>query len=242
MNKNIWEDNTEFRRWNEKMCQLYDPDNFHNHPNLLIRLLEKERVKWVIKHLHPENTEKILDVGCGAGNILIEINNSKLFGVDLSTYLIKKCKTKCSSVINKIIHLTIADGQYLPFKTNSFDKVICSEVAEHVVSPITLLSEIARIIKPGGSAVFTIPNEALIVKIRKFLKVTGLFKFFFKNISLGNAKDKASYQNEWHLHYFDKHTFKNVLSRYFTIMKKTYLPSKFFTLHVIYNVRVKKDV
>ncbi len=34
----------EFREWNEKTLGKYDPDAFHHHPNILVRLIEKKRV------------------------------------------------------------------------------------------------------------------------------------------------------------------------------------------------------
>lgn len=40
--------------------------------------------------------------------------------------------------------------QGLPFKADSFDKVICLNVLEHVGNPLALLLEIARVLKPGG--------------------------------------------------------------------------------------------
>lgn len=51
----------------------------------------------------------------------------------------------------------IASGEALPLKSNSFDAVICSEVLEHVRDPRIVLDEIARVLRPGGRLLLTVP-------------------------------------------------------------------------------------
>ena len=48
-------------------------------------------------------------------------------------------------------------GVALPFQNDVFDGVVCTEVLEHVPSPDDLLREIARVVKPNGIAIFTMP-------------------------------------------------------------------------------------
>jgi SAM-dependent methyltransferase len=51
-------------------------------------------------------------------------------------------------------------GERLPFEDAAFDHVLCTEVLEHVPDPETLLREIARVLRPGGSLVLTVPWSA----------------------------------------------------------------------------------
>jgi SAM-dependent methyltransferase len=57
-------------------------------------------------------------------------------------------------------HVTYYDGKKLPFDDESFDHVLCTEVLEHVPKPESLLDDIKRVLKPGGSLVLTVPWSA----------------------------------------------------------------------------------
>ncbi|GIK40762.1 MAG: hypothetical protein BroJett011_45950 [Chloroflexota bacterium] len=50
-----------------------------------------------------------------------------------------------------------ADAAHIPFKTSSFEVVICSELLEHVPSPLNVLSEIHRVLCPGGILLICVP-------------------------------------------------------------------------------------
>ena len=49
------------------------------------------------------------------------------------------------------------DGNCLPFEDASFDTVLCTEVLEHLPEPSVVLGEIARVLKPGGRLLATVP-------------------------------------------------------------------------------------
>jgi SAM-dependent methyltransferase len=51
----------------------------------------------------------------------------------------------------------VYDGKVIPFGDNTFDTIFCTEVMEHVPEPINFLSEIFRVLKPGGKLIMTTP-------------------------------------------------------------------------------------
>jgi len=51
------------------------------------------------------------------------------------------------------------DGQRLPIASSSVDTVLCTQVLEHVPEPAQLMSELTRVLKPGGHAIVTAPQE-----------------------------------------------------------------------------------
>ncbi|MBI5732655.1 methyltransferase domain-containing protein [Candidatus Jorgensenbacteria bacterium] len=51
----------------------------------------------------------------------------------------------------------VGDAQVLPFRNDSFDAVKCSELTGYLFEPLKMLREVERILKPGGTAIFTSP-------------------------------------------------------------------------------------
>jgi 2-polyprenyl-3-methyl-5-hydroxy-6-metoxy-1,4-benzoquinol methylase len=58
------------------------------------------------------------------------------------------------------IHYAVEDGEALSYEDGFFDAVVCVEVVEHVSDARRLLSEIARVLAPDGTAIVTCPNES----------------------------------------------------------------------------------
>ena len=109
----------------------------------------------------------VLDLGCGVGrnSIFMSEKGLQVVGLDVSWNRLKRIDgiSGPERIWLKGIDATseferiCADAQYLPFKSNIFDSVICSEVLEHLVDPAKCVEDVHRILKPGGSACFTIP-------------------------------------------------------------------------------------
>jgi ubiquinone/menaquinone biosynthesis C-methylase UbiE len=95
---------------------------------------------------------KTLVVGCGTGK---EIYLPKGFsvGIDLSlsALLVAKKESRSSKP------LILADACNLPFKDDTFDCVICSEILEHIPKPERAVAELSRVLN-RGIAIITVPN------------------------------------------------------------------------------------
>ena len=52
----------------------------------------------------------------------------------------------------------MGDAHHLPFPDNAFDHIICSEVLEHIPDDATVLRDIVRVLRPGGTLVVTVPR------------------------------------------------------------------------------------
>ena len=91
---------------------------------------------------------KLLDFGCGSKPYRELFNVSEYIGTDIEV----------SGHDHR--HETIDvyyDGKTLPFTDGSFDSVFSSEVFEHVFNLDQILSELYRILKPGGHMLITVP-------------------------------------------------------------------------------------
>jgi 2-polyprenyl-3-methyl-5-hydroxy-6-metoxy-1,4-benzoquinol methylase len=99
----------------------------------------------------------------------------------------------------------------------SFDRVICTEVIEHVTDPAGLLSDVARLLSPTGRLVITFPNDRLINRIKRLLIRTGLTRLpGMSRISWGG--------DEFHLHTWSVREMRSLLSRFFNVERAAFIP------------------
>lgn len=68
---------------------------------------------------------------------------------------------KVAASRHRDIHFQVVDGQRLPFVEASFDLVTSFQVIEHIVDHRRYLEEIQRVLRPGGTVLFTTPNAVL---------------------------------------------------------------------------------
>jgi ubiquinone/menaquinone biosynthesis C-methylase UbiE len=218
----------EFKEWNEKMIAKYDPDAFHHHSNSLIRFVESRRVKVIFKLLDLRADDAVLEVGCGAGNVIERASFGRLFGVDLSTSILIKAKRH----LGRRIHLFKGDAQSLPCKDESFQHVICSEVLEHLLDPSIAMSEMERVLKPGGSAVISIPNELWINRIKRVLIRLRVFQWFVNR--QGNYHEMPERMDEeWHLHSLSLEGWLNMFKKLFKIARFKSIPFRWLPLRYV---------
>ena len=98
---------------------------------------------------------KVLDGGCGFSIWLTPEIESRIeyFGVDCEQEAIAFCKNHFRDRIYQL-----ADLSTLPFPSQYFDAVVMREVIEHIRVPGESLSEVKRVLKPGGYFIMTTPN------------------------------------------------------------------------------------
>lgn len=119
---------------------------FQGRKSIIFSLLNQYRL------LKNEEKKNIVDLGCGTGLILGELNNLAMtFGVDFSTLALTFCKRR------GLEHLVCSDVNNLPFADEQFDLVFALDLLEHIEDDIHLMSEINRILKPNGTIMLTVP-------------------------------------------------------------------------------------
>ncbi|MBC7870462.1 MAG: class I SAM-dependent methyltransferase [Chitinophagaceae bacterium] len=95
---------------------------------------------------------KVLEVGIGTGRIALPLARKvrQIFGADLSTEMMGRLRQKQT---DEAIYLTQADATRLPISENTFDAVVVVHVF-HLVSDVNaVLSELARVLRPGGKLI-----------------------------------------------------------------------------------------
>jgi ubiquinone/menaquinone biosynthesis C-methylase UbiE len=101
-----------------------------------------------------------LDLGCnnGWGTRIIGKVARHVIGVDVSQAALIEAN-RFSSPDN--IEFRKVDGDRLPFADHEFDVVVSCQVIEHVADYTPYLGEVCRVLKEGGTAVFTTPNASI---------------------------------------------------------------------------------
>ncbi len=119
-----------------------------------------------------------LDIGCGTGWALYHaaqrINNHGVFyGIDLSSKMLEKAKENFRG--NDNFHFIKANSETIPIDDNLFDVIMSTNSFHHYLHPDKALSEIHRILKPGGKFYLEDPPaDYLLAKIAD--KVSKLFE------------------------------------------------------------------
>lgn len=93
---------------------------------------------------------RVLDLGCGEGNIGNIIFNKIDVGLDMSF---------ANAPGGAYRNIVSSDAVNMPFKNEAFDLVFSNSVVEHIKDLERLLSEVLRLLSPGGLFIFTVPSD-----------------------------------------------------------------------------------
>lgn len=104
----------------------------------------------------PLKGKRFLEVGCGLGYFskMAIRKRAQVTGLDIGEKIIERARRLIPA--GKFI---VGDAKSLPFKDETFDIVLCTEVIEHVESPSRAIKELFRVTKTGGYIVLTTPNR-----------------------------------------------------------------------------------
>lgn len=101
--------------------------------------------------LPPKDRLKILDIGCGTGKLVEELQaKGEVWGVDINETAISFCRQRGLSrvFVGKLPVLNI---------TEHFDVIICLDVLEHIKKDHLAIKNIQKLLKPGGKLILTVP-------------------------------------------------------------------------------------
>ena len=93
-------------------------------------------------------SQRILDLGCGAGSLPLQLKGRNVFGVDVDAGALARNPGSCAFAI----------GDCMPFGDSSFDLVICHHTLEHFDHPAETMGEIKRVLKDDGRLFVSVPD------------------------------------------------------------------------------------
>ncbi len=110
-----------------------------------------------------ENPKKILDVGCGTGNVLMRLQSNKdvsLYGLDISENMIKVAEKN----LGKRAELKVGDSEYIPWEADFFDVIVCNASFHHYPNPEKVLLEMQRVLKNSGTLIIGEPTGPIVIR------------------------------------------------------------------------------
>lgn len=128
--------------------------------NPIIEYEQQVRSQSVLNLLSAQPNESVLDIGCGNARDIARIVHAgaQVIGVDISEGMICEAKRDLARLGVDGVELHVGDATQLDFPDGRFDKVLCSEVIEHIPDAEKALGEMWRVLKPGGLLVLSTPN------------------------------------------------------------------------------------
>ena len=216
-------------QWNDGFAAAHDIDDYYTRSGVLIRAIERTRLACIKRMVAAEPTDRILEVGCGGGHVLRLFPDSKLTGVDVSGSMLAKARRNLRGYDVSFHKGELKD---LDLPQAGFDKIICSEVLEHVVDPDSIVLRIAGLLRPGGRAVVTFPNDHLVNRLKSIIRRTGLCAIPpFRRISWGG--------DDYHLHLWPVKGMRELLSRHLTVLQARFAPSGLLPIRCCFQCTTK---
>lgn len=125
---------------------------------LLCRLLDKFKGK-----------QRFLDAGCGIGlnAFLLSRRGHQVVGVDNDATKLRYAKTMARNAKANNVSFQFMDITKMKFAKESFDNVLCFEVLEHIPDDNRAISQMTRVLKPGGTFLLSVPAKGIISKINQ---------------------------------------------------------------------------
>lgn len=155
----------QFYETNERVVRTSPMRVHYGSKNPFERYIWRQKLRGVKEMLTSISYGSVLDVGCGDGQLLEVVDGlADYTGLDISPTQLAYFRSQLDRLRGKRRgkrELVQADAHSLPFPQSSFDLVLACDILEHVLNPERVLREIRRVLKEGGYALFSLPNEPL---------------------------------------------------------------------------------
>jgi ubiquinone/menaquinone biosynthesis C-methylase UbiE len=185
----------------------------------------------LVNQTHIQANQKVLDIA--TGTLVIprkileqEVPGVRITGLDITESMLRQGKKKMSADgIQAAVDLTCADAMALPYADASFDVVVSGLASHHMDIPL-MLSEMKRVLKPGGLLSIVDVGTSPIWEKMVFKTAARVFAFFYFLIkenssrawaeaaAVSNLRTPEGWENDLSLVGFTSITIKKLKSKY----------------------------
>jgi SAM-dependent methyltransferase len=111
----------------------------------------------VVLRLLGSSPGSVLDCGMGPGRLLLELERrgSPVAGIDVSAEMVALARARLPRSADRLVQGTV---ESLPFPSEDFDAAVATGVLEYVEDVPSALAEVARVLRPGGLFIVSMPN------------------------------------------------------------------------------------
>lgn len=198
---------------NDQFALEHSINDYYVRSPLPIRLIERRRLAIIREMIADHAGLELCEVGSGGGHVLRMFPRARLTAIDVSDVFLDTARCNLAGYDVRFVK---GEVDKLDLPAESFDRIICTEVLEHTFDPDAVLAAMARMLRPTGVAVITVPNDPLILRLKAFVRRTPVGWVLRDRIEWGG--------DIYHLHRWTPDEFARVLERHFRVTARRAAP------------------
>lgn len=236
-------------RYHNPRSKGWDPyDN--SHP--LLTWYFYKRLDTAVKMAEISPTDTALDIGCWMGHLELtlvglanyvigmdkanELCREPYFDVRVESWNCLRIAAELNTIesggkLSDNLIFTRGDILRIPLPASSADKVFCLDIIEHISEPTKAFQELARVLKPSGILVISLPIELgsalllrqLVAWFTNFSRENRSPKVVIKSLITNSVEENVSRGGLHHSGY-DWQMDVNLISEYFTLLERRFIP------------------
>ena len=181
----------------EQITQMFDnvSDNYDFLNRVLTFGIDVRWRKKVVKIVRDQQAKNVLDIATGTGDLAIMLAQAgieKVTGLDLSPGMLEVGKKKVAQKkLDNVVDMIVGDSENLPFDDASFDAITVGFGVRNFENLEKGLSEIYRVLKPGGSFVVLETSQPEVFPIKQGYQIYS--KYVIPTLGKLFSKDKKAY-------------------------------------------------
>jgi len=181
----------------------YDINYLQNSRRLLLNLKEHSYTFF-----QGVNNGTIIDLGCGAGNDVIELakitgEDVKIIGIDHDPVMLQQATEQSKEIGN--VDFILSEAYPLPFEDETISGLRTERVIQHLYNPEQVISEISRILKKDGPLVIIETDWSSLSFYTEFVDVQKKVNGYYTDVKINNGFAAAKL-----LSYLQQNNFRNI--------------------------------